>query len=138
MRFSTFVVALSTASVALAQEAARFGLLTVDGKTDVSVGETLSLTYDSSAAQYVPQTVDFVLQGTRKNGNLTPYVVLSREDVSADQKVVHKEFQVPDVIAAYGNDVASWQATAFITYEYNDYNPPIVQSGGTTAAFNIV
>ncbi|KAI5891197.1 uncharacterized protein SCHCODRAFT_02580581 [Schizophyllum commune H4-8] len=138
MRFFSIAAALSAATVALAQEAARYGALTVDSGSNISAGQTLSLTYNSTVARYTPKTVDFVLQGTRANGNQTPYVILERNDYSADQKVLQKDITFPDVKSAIGDDVSNWLVIAYITYNIDDYNPPVVLSGGTTAAITIV
>ncbi|KAI5891206.1 uncharacterized protein SCHCODRAFT_02580601 [Schizophyllum commune H4-8] len=138
MRFFSIAAALSAATVALAQEAARYGALTVDSGSNISAGQTLSLTYNSTVARYTPKTVDFVLQGTRTNGNQTPYVILERNDYSADQKVLQKDITFPDVKKAIGDDVSNWLVIAYITYNYDDSNPPVVLSGGTTAPITIV
>ncbi|KAL1760792.1 hypothetical protein FB107DRAFT_255966 [Schizophyllum commune] len=138
MRFFSIAAALSAATVALAQEALRYGTLTVNSDSNISAGQTLSLTYNSTVARYTPKTVDFVLQGTRANGNQTPFVILERNDYSADQKVLQKDITFPDVKTAIGDDVSSWLVIAYITYDYDNYDPAVVLSGGTTAPITVV
>ncbi|TRM69241.1 hypothetical protein BD626DRAFT_563014 [Schizophyllum amplum] len=138
MRFFALASVLAAATCALAQEAARYGAVTIDGDNTVSAGQTFSVTYNSTVARYTPKTVDFVLQGTLPNGNRSPYVVLARNDISADQKVLQQDLTMPDITTALGSDITNWLLVSFITYDYDDYTPPVVMSGGTSAPINIV
>ncbi|TRM67035.1 hypothetical protein BD626DRAFT_396575 [Schizophyllum amplum] len=138
MRFFALTSVLAVASCALAQEAARYGAVTINGDNTVSAGQTFSVTYNSTVARYTPNTVDFLLQGTLPNGKRSAYVVLARNDFSADQEVLQQDLTMPDVTTALGSDITNWLLISEITYNYDDYTPPVVMSGGTTAPINIV
>ena len=70
--------------------------------------QTLTLVYNSTLARYKPETVDFLMQGTRTNGDPTPWVVLARNDYGADQKILRKDVRIPDAVGAFGADVPNW------------------------------
>ena len=127
MRFLALTTALAAATAAFAQEALRFGVVTVDGDSTVSAGDvralitllrsqrptdhalqTVTLVYNSTLARYKPETVDFLMQGTRTNGDPTPWVVLARNDYGADQKILRKDVRIPDAVGAFGADVPNW------------------------------
>ncbi|KAL1745961.1 hypothetical protein HDZ31DRAFT_62626 [Schizophyllum fasciatum] len=138
MRFLALTAALSAATAAFAQEALRFGVVSVDGESTVSAGDTLSLVYNSTLARYKPQTVDFLMQGTRKNGDPTPWVLLARNEYGADQKILRKDVEIPDAVGAFGDDVVGWGVWAFITYPYDNYDPPLILTGGVSAPVQVV
>ncbi|KAF9019372.1 hypothetical protein BDZ89DRAFT_959287 [Hymenopellis radicata] len=70
---------VSASPMATRQEAIRFGSVNVSPST-VSTGDSFEITYNSTLARFKPDFVDFFIQGTRSNGDPTPYVVLSRHD----------------------------------------------------------
>ncbi|TRM57253.1 hypothetical protein BD626DRAFT_574708 [Schizophyllum amplum] len=137
MRFFALTSVLAAATCALAQEAARYGAVSIDGSNTVSAGQTFSVTYNSTAARYTPKTVDFLLQGTMPNGDRSAYVVLARNDFPADQDVLQQDLTMPDVTASLGSDITNWLLISYITYNYDDYTPPVVMSGGTSTPINL-
>ncbi|KAL1680649.1 hypothetical protein EV122DRAFT_207544 [Schizophyllum commune] len=138
MRFLALTTALAVATAAFAQEALRFGVVTVDGDSTVSAGDTVTLVYNSTLARYKPETVDFLMHETRTNGDPTPWVVLARNEYGADQKILRTDVRIPDAVGAFGADVPNWGVWAFITYPYDNYDPPLVLTGGVSAPVQIV
>ncbi|KAL0569982.1 hypothetical protein V5O48_011975 [Marasmius crinis-equi] len=130
MRFTAAFTALAAAGLVAAQEALRFGVVTVN-PSEVAAGETLNIHYDSSQARWHPLYVDFHMQGKFANGNPTPNLVLSRNTFGANDVVLDVSVPVPPVNTL--GETNSWLVWADITYPQDGF----VLSGGTSAPVTI-
>ncbi|KAJ8084765.1 hypothetical protein PM082_003542 [Marasmius tenuissimus] len=130
MRFTVAFTALAAAGFAAAQEALRFGTVSVN-PTSVAPGETLNIHYDASKARWQPETVDFHMQGKFANGNPTPNLILSRNDLAADKKTLDVSVTVPPIDTL--GETNSWLVWADITYPQDGFT----LSGGTSTGVTI-
>ncbi|KAF8913555.1 hypothetical protein CPB85DRAFT_1299400 [Mucidula mucida] len=123
-----FLGVSASSPMAARQEAARFGSVNVSPST-VSTGDSFEITYNSTLARFKPDYVDFFIQGTRSNGNPTPYVVLSRHDYGGaeGQTILTSTETTPDLASLGPAD--SYLVWAFVTYP----NEGLEMYGGTSA-----
>ncbi|KAF9270842.1 hypothetical protein L218DRAFT_952912 [Marasmius fiardii PR-910] len=113
MRFFTVLAATATFGFTVAQEAARFGYVSVNPST-TSRGQTIEITYNSTTAVHQPQFVDFYLQGQISAQRPTPYILLSRNSYGANDRVLIRDVTIPPVGDSMNN---GWDLWAFVTFD---------------------
>ncbi|ESK96256.1 hypothetical protein Moror_7246 [Moniliophthora roreri MCA 2997] len=139
MRFSTVLAALATVGFAAAtplesrQEALRFGVVNVDaGAGPVAPGQTFEIRYDSSKARFHPLFVDFFVQGRfADTGNLTPRLLLSRNEFGADAVTLNSTATLPPVDKL--GPTNSWLVWADVTFPVDGF----VEVGGTSTGLAV-
>ncbi|THU89171.1 hypothetical protein K435DRAFT_915397 [Dendrothele bispora CBS 962.96] len=133
MRFSTLlstVAAVASLSFAAAQQAARFGSVSVS-PCPFTGGQDVTITYNATtaaSADHQPEFVDLYIQGTFTNGNPSPRVLLQRNDFGADQVILTIDTTIPEAINNLG--ASNWNVLAMITFEQDGLN-----LGGGVASF---
>ncbi|KIY64709.1 hypothetical protein CYLTODRAFT_380528 [Cylindrobasidium torrendii FP15055 ss-10] len=135
MMFSlkTLLVSVVAAAAVSAQEAIRFGSVNIEPST-LTNGSSFTVTYNSTLARYKPLSVDFLIQGTRANGDPTAYISLSRHDYGANQTILQSNETTPDIAGALGDDIHGVYLWAFITYPYGTSSGSSVKLIGGTSA----
>ncbi|THU93212.1 hypothetical protein K435DRAFT_779970 [Dendrothele bispora CBS 962.96] len=121
MRFSTLlstVAAAASFGFAAAQEAARFGSVSVS-PCPFTGGQDVTITYNATTAAsagHQPELVDFFIQGTfTDTGNPSPRVLLQRNDFGADQVILTSDITIPEAINNFG--ASDWNVLALINYQ---------------------
>ncbi|KAF9266017.1 hypothetical protein L218DRAFT_1075527 [Marasmius fiardii PR-910] len=134
MRFtSAFTVLATTFGLVAAnplevrQEAARFGIVTVNPST-VALGGTLNIHYNATTALHHPLYVDFTLQGKFDNGNDTPQLFLSRNTFGANDVILDVSVPAPPVETLGNTD--DWLVWAWVTFPQDGFT----FIGGASAA----
>ncbi|THU93185.1 hypothetical protein K435DRAFT_757689 [Dendrothele bispora CBS 962.96] len=115
----TAIFAASSAVLVSAQEAARFGFVSVSPSTQVNVGDPITITYNSTSARAQPEFVDFYLQGQFSSGRPTPYFLIQRNEYDAEEgganenKLLILDTTAPNV-TQFG--IQNWTLWAYVTY----------------------
>ncbi|GJE93280.1 hypothetical protein PsYK624_094390 [Phanerochaete sordida] len=133
--FALAASALTLAGSAVAQEAARFGSVSVYPST-VKVGETFTVHYNSTTARHQPKYYDAYIQGTvQSNGFIQPQYLLQRTVFPTDgTKDVYFNTTVPDIGLGPGIVHSIW---AFITYPVDDTPDAPLEYGGVSTGITV-
>ncbi|EKM50125.1 uncharacterized protein PHACADRAFT_178749 [Phanerochaete carnosa HHB-10118-sp] len=115
--------ALTLAGAAVAQEAVRFGIVSVSPST-IKPGETFTVHYNSTLAAHQPVYYDAYIQGILSSGFVQPQYLLQRTTFPTDgTKNIYFNTTLPNI--GYVNN-ASYSVWAYITY-------PVQDESGTSA-----
>ncbi|KIK55574.1 hypothetical protein GYMLUDRAFT_76493 [Collybiopsis luxurians FD-317 M1] len=127
MRFfsALFAVAAGVALVS-AQEAARFGIVTVSPSGPLTPSENITVLYNSSLATHQPLFVDFYLEGEFSNGNAAPNLLISRNTYGANQTILLKNETLPN-FGILGN--VTYSLWAYVTFNQDG----LTEIGGVEA-----